>query len=53
MCQELEGLVEDLMAELADTEQETTLGLVAKDFTEACKAQKQQFQVISICTGTL
>jgi hypothetical protein len=45
--QELECLVDDLMENLAKSEQETTLGLVAKYFTETKKAQKSMFQVSS------
>ncbi len=38
-------LVEDLMEALGEAEQETTLGLVAKEFTQTNKAHKTMFQV--------
>jgi hypothetical protein len=38
-------LVEDLMEALGEAEQDTTLGLVAKEFTETNKAHKTMFQV--------
>ncbi len=37
--------MEDLMEALGEAEQETTLGLVAKEFTETNKAHKTMFQV--------
>jgi len=42
---EVETLVEDLMESLGETEQDTTLGLVAKEFTQTNKAHKSMFQV--------
>ena len=50
--QDLEVLVEDLMESLAESEQDTTLGIVAKHFTEATKAQKKQFQVPTLYAAT-